>query len=203
MLQNDFNNDTPPPQTAAPRTKRKLDTGSIFVAILVVTAGAGLYFMHWRTADARKLVSAADAEAALVKTFLNGGRENLATLSKAIRETRATVARLSGEDEVAIASTRFDSRNPFVFESLEPKSTVASSSPSNAARDEQKSKLLAAARSLQIQSIMFGTSRRSCLINGKLYFEGQPCGDFTLETITADSVFVRSGEFRFELRFRR
>ncbi len=204
MLENDVITDPPATPTAPRRRNKRIDAGSAFVAALVIAAGAGLYYMHWRTADALKLVSRAGADAASVDTFLSGGRASLATLGKAIRDTRTTVAQLTRTRPPQVVSAIFESRDPFEFESLEPKSTSLSApSASNGAREQTKARLLTQARTLQVQSIMFGSSRRSCLINGKLYFERQPCGEFTLDSITPDAVFIISGEFRFELRLRK
>lgn len=202
MLENDVINEQPAPTPKRARSRR-LDAGTVFVAALVFAAGAGLYYMHWRTADALKLISNATADAASVDTLLSGGRANLATLGKAIRQTQSTVAQLTKTRAPVPASTLFESRDPFAFESLEPEVSKPTAAPSNGAREQTKSKLLTQARTLQVQSIMFGSAKRSCLINGKLYFEGQPCGEFVVDTITQSSVFVQSGEFRFELRFRK
>lgn len=203
MLENDVINEQPAPAAKRGRSRR-IDAGTVFVAALVVAAGAGLYYMHWRTADALKLVKNATADAASVDTLLSGGRANLATLGKAIRSTQDTVAQLTKTRAPVPASALFDTRDPFSFESLEPEvSRPLASAPSNGAREQIKAKLLTQARTLQVQSIMFGSAKRSCLINGKLYFQGQPCGEFVVDTITPSSVFVQSGEFRFELRFRK
>ncbi len=205
MLQNEYTPDAPQSTPTTKRSLRKrIDPSSLFVALLVVAAAAGLYYMHWRTAEALKLVKSADADAATVDTFLSGGRANLATLGKALRSTRATVAQLTKTSVPEPASSLFDTRDPFSFDTLEPKtSSQAVTSASNSGRDQLKSRLLTQARTLQVQSIMYGSAKRSCLINGKLYFEGQPCGEFTIDSITPESVFLLSNEFRFELRFRK
>ena len=205
MLENEYTPDAPE-QTPTRRVRhsRRFDAGSIFVALLVLTAGGGLYYMHWRTAEALKLVQRADADAASVETFLSGGRTSLVSLGKAIHDTRATVARLTRTEEPVGASVLFDPRDPFRFESLEPTNIASAlSATGNSAREQARAQLLTKARTLQVQSILLGSSRRSCLINGKLYFEGQSCGDFTVDSIVKDAVIIQGGEFRFELRFRK
>lgn len=204
MMDNDVTPDPVAPPANRSRNPRRFDAGTAFVALLVAAAGAGLYYMHWRTADTVTLVSSAGANAASVDTFLSGGRASLATLGKAIRDTQATVALLTKTLVPVPASSAFASRDPFIFESLEPKASTATyAPPSNSSREQAKTKLLSQARTLQVQSIMFGSSKRSCLINGKLYFEGQSCGDFVIDSITQSAVFIQGGEFRFELRFRK
>lgn len=202
-MDNEVIEDQVTPPARAARGKRRFDAGTVFVAALMVAAGAGLYYMHWRTADTAKLLGNAKADAASVDTFLSGGRAGLTTLGKAIRDTQATVALLTRTRAPVPAAATFETRDPFAFASLEPASPAATyTAPSNGAREQAKTKLLAQARTLQVQSIMYSTSKSSCLINGKLYFEGQPCDEFVIDSITPSSVFVKSGEFRFELRFR-
>jgi hypothetical protein len=202
MLENDVTIESPPPTTKR-KPRKRIDASSLFVAMLVVAAGAGLYYMHWRTAETLKLIRGADAETASVDTFLSGGRANLALLGQSIRETRATVAQLTRTPMPVPASSLFDPRDPFAFDSLEPKDAPAPVVASNGAREQTKARLLNQARTLQVQSIMFGSTKRSCLINGKLYFEGQPCGEFSVASITTDSVLLEVDDLRFELRLRK
>lgn len=194
---------TATPVEAAPvkRVRRRIDTSSIFVALLSATAGAGLFYMHWSTAEMQKLVANAGASAASVDTFLSGGKANLASLGKSIRETRGTVSQLIKQPIPASAVA--DDRDPFVFESSQTKTSTVAAPSSNSAREQAKARLLDSARKLNLQSIMFGSARRSCLISGKLYFEGQPCGEFVVTSIAQDSVYLQGGEFRFELKLRK
>ena len=119
---------------------------------------------------------------------------------------RETIERFSKRESATLASARFEERDHFAFRSLELK--VATTAPvlakvNNASRDLAKAKALAAAQRLQLQSIMYGSARRSCLVDGKLYFEGQPLGEFMLSRISPDAVLLQTGEFRFELRLRK
>lgn len=201
MLDNDnIINDSNEPANSKRRRKR-IDPTSIFVAVLITTAGAGLYYMHWSTADSLQLVANANANAASVDTFLSGGQAGLATLRKSIRETQGTVAQLTRTP--IPASFASDSRDPFSFTTHEAKTRQPLAMESNGSRVQAKARMLEAARKLTVQSIMVGSSRSSCLINGKLYFEGATCGDFVIDSITQDAVYLQGGEFRFELKLRK
>ena len=62
---------------------------------------------------------------------------------------------------------------------------------------------LKAVQALQLQSIMFGETRRACMINNALCTEGQQVDDFVIEKITQGAVIVRSGTYRFELKMQK
>ena len=67
---------TSAPRSPAPARKRRrtgIDHTTIGVAALIALGGAGLYFMHFRTADALLMVSDADARAATIDAMLAGG----------------------------------------------------------------------------------------------------------------------------------
>ena len=193
----------------APTRKRRrvgVDRATVGVAALIALGGAGLYYMHYRTAAAVAMVGEEDSKAATLDALLAGGREGLSSLRRDVEATRETIERFSKRESATLASARFEERDPFAFRSLELK--VATTAPvlakvNNASRDLAKAKALAAAQRLQLQSIMYGSARRSCLVDGKLYFEGQPLGEFMLSRISPDAVLLQTGEFRFELRLRK
>lgn len=186
------------------RRRRGFDRTTAGVVALVALGGAGLYYMHARTAAAVAMVAAADTKAAKVDAMLTGGRDGLAALSRDVDTTRATIERFTTRDTIVLAAAGLTDRDPFVFQSLEPVATsTVVQSTNNVARDAAKAKALAAAQRLQLQSIMYGSARRSCLVDGKLYFEGQTLGEFTLSRISQDAVLLQTGEFRFELRLRK
>ena len=192
-----------PAATLPKRRRRGVDRMTIGVGLLVALAAGGLYYMHARTAAAVAMVSHADAEAATVDAMLAGGRAGLTSLARDVEETRATIDRFTRRDNAELAAVRFDGRDPFAFRSLEPDDSIPLATTNNASREAATAQALAAAQRLQLQSIMYGSARRSCLIDGKLYFEGQPLGEFTLSRISADAVILQTGEFRFELRLRK
>lgn len=193
----------------APARKRRrvgVDRTTVGVAALIALGGAGLYYMHYRTAAAVAMVGEEDSKAATLDALLAGGREGLSSLTRDVEATRETIERFSKRDSATLAAARFDERDPFAFRTLELKVTTTApvvAKANNASRDLAKAKALAAAQRLQLQSIMYGSARRSCLIDGKLYFEGQPLGEFTLSRISPDAVLLQTGELRFELRLRK
>jgi hypothetical protein len=50
---------------------------------------------------------------------------------------------------------------------------------------------------------MYSDSRKACMINDTLYREGQTIDAFTVEQVTPNSVIVKGGLYRFELKMQR
>jgi Type II secretion system protein B len=67
-------------------------------------------------------------------------------------------------------------------------------------REQARQAALKAVQELALQSIMFSENRRACMINNSLYREGQQVDDFTVDKISPQSVIVKTGPYRFELR---
>ena len=68
--------------------------------------------------------------------------------------------------------------------------------------EEEKAIIQRAAEGLQVQSILSG-SRKACMINNTLYLERQQVDPFTIEKITPNSVIVKTGVYRFELKMQK
>lgn len=225
MLENDpINVDEQQPPTAEPTAAggvalkaRTIDGITAAVAGLVLLAGGGLYAMHTRTAAAAVRMAEVDASATDVDTLLAGGREGISALARSVRSTRDLVARLTTRHDVDESNIQLASaartpdastpaeRDPFTLKPTEVARPIETKPQTDEPdREQLRNEALAAARQLQVQSILHGSARRSCLINGKLFFEGQAIDSrFTVVSISPDAVIVRSGEFRFELRLRK
>lgn len=212
MLEDDQTNlegapdvEVPADKPAAPkRRKPTIDTMTAGVALLVALGAGGLYYMHAQTARSVAVIASTNANAGSVESLLTGGRAGLARLARDIDQTRQTIEGFSRNGSFALASARPMGRDPFEFHSLEPsQAPVQSGNTNQAAREAARALALEGARKLQLQSIMYGSAKRSCLVDGKLYFEGQAVGDFTIVRIATDAVTVQSGEFKFELRLRK
>ena len=67
-------------------------------------------------------------------------------------------------------------------------------------QEEERQAALKSVQALQVQSILHRGTTGTCLINNQAYQEGQVVNGFTVDKITANSVIVRTGSFRFELK---
>lgn len=192
------------PGAKARRRRRGIDRMTIGVIALIALSAAGVYYMQLRTAKTGAAIGQASKNAASVQTLLQGGQQGLVTLSKNIAQTRDTIEGFSERDSIALANAKPLERDPFKFDAVELPSSVAPTLGANkAARETARADALVAAKKLQLQSIMYGSARRSCLIDGKLYFEGQSVGGFIVGQIAPGSITVQREEFTFELRLRK
>jgi hypothetical protein len=91
--------------------------------------------------------------------------------------------------------------NPFrLLISPDKASQTQDESNADDLREQERQAALKAVQSLQLQSILRGTQKRSCIINNARYLEGQDAGGFLVEEITPNTVVVRKGVYRFELK---
>jgi hypothetical protein len=92
--------------------------------------------------------------------------------------------------------------NPFQMEIASENPATADDGAMRRRREEERAAAVASVKSIKLQSVVFG-AQRAALINNKLVQEGGEIDGFTVEKITADSVIVRSGVYRFELKMKR
>ena len=104
-----------------------------------------------------------------------------------------------------LASRELSGGDPFIYVPINgPGASDASASlQPDVPREQAKQQALEAVRKLRLQSILSGSARRACMIDNKLYFEGQTVDQFEVEKIARDGVTVRRGEFSFRLTMSR
>jgi len=204
QTESDQFSESPEPKSAKPgsrgRSARISATAAMLAGLIALSAG-GLFYMHLTTRSF-KIVAATPADQA-IQSFLGGGQGNLKKLLFDVESTRSIVEQFKVTDADTRLTTAHDLDDPFVYvrqQALEAEtSQLAVAQP----KSESRNRALESARKLQLQSILHGSSRRACLINGQICFEGQQIDQFQIEAISADAVVVRSGEYRFELRMKK
>ena len=148
--------------------------------------------------------NAADAGTAqTINTFLADGERHVSLMKQMLKETDKVVLRFrqsTAQSQIPLEMLR---TNPFQME-VATKTPAASeeNSASRRRREEERSAAIASVQSIKLQSVLFG-AQRAALINNKLVQEGGEIEGFTVEKITADSVIVRTGIYRFELKMQR
>lgn len=90
--------------------------------------------------------------------------------------------------------------NPFRQGSADTRPPEAALRAARVREDQERAAMLTAIGALRLQSVIRGAARRSCMINNTLYVEGELVGGFTVEQINSQSVVIRNGMYRFELR---
>jgi hypothetical protein len=66
-------------------------------------------------------------------------------------------------------------------------------------REEERQAASTAVAAMKLQSVVQGKKYQACMINGKMYQQGQEVDGFTVEQIGNGTVIVRKDAFRFEL----
>ncbi len=186
------------PSAASPKgamSRLKLDRSTTGLLILVGLASAGLFYMQVRTAPLLALGAEQTASEAAIQTFLAAGESNIAKLQQSMKATRATVDQFTATP-ATLAAAKVE-RDPYA-EPAVPRTAPKIEPAIN--RDADRNTLLAAAKQINVQSVIIGNGRRACLLNNKLYFEGQSVTDFKIELITQSAVTVSRDGLRFELR---
>ena len=134
----------------------------------------------------------------VVTNYLNGGKENRAELLGMLSSTDKLMQRcLADPDGAQISLSKLRS-DPLGV------APVVQSAASNAAQahetDGARVAMLQQIEKLQVQSIVSSGERPACMIDNRLYREGEQIDDFTIERIDQSEVVVRNGDYRFELR---
>ena len=175
--------------------KRPNKSAAIFGAA-VLLGGAVLYGMYWRAGPSAAAAADPAAERT-IQTFLKAGGRG------ASRDAEAMVEQFEQYPNAAQVPLDDLRTNPFRHQPpTAPEADAAAVAQTVAALEVGRAAALKAVRSLNVQSILHGTARRACLINGAFYREGERVDGFTVEQIRPDSVVVRSGPFRFEVMMR-
>jgi hypothetical protein len=182
--------------------KKPINRGAVLLAVMLAGA-ATLYFVFMRPSP-KPAQGAADAlpqAEVTINQFLSEGHHNVDLMRQMLAETRRIVQQFVSYPNAVQVPLSGLASNPFSYAS----GGASEQAPEHARReaDDDHQALLKAAQGLQLQTIMRGQTNRSCIINNKLYQEGQVVEDFTIEKIKANSVIVRRGGSRFELRIER
>jgi len=181
--------------------KKQLNMTSVVLFGLIALGGGALYLMHLRTGPAE--ASAANPQAnATVEQFLSGGQTNIIQMERMLRDTQKVVDQFLTYPSVTQIPLTALQTNP--FRQIEDKGPDASVSEAAAKKKKEEERLAikAAAEALQLQLVMMG-AKSSCMINNSVYREGQVVEGFTVEKINANSVIVRNGTYKFELKTQR
>jgi hypothetical protein len=177
---------------------------SLVLVVLVALGGAGLYLMHLKSGPKTAAAAVESQQASkTISSFLAGGETNIKLMEKMLSDTQKVVERFMNypnANQVPLDDLR---TNPFRFLMAAGEQPNASDLVSRKRKEEERQAALKAVQTLQLQSVMSGSSNRSCMINNTLYREGQIVEGFLIEKISSGKVIVKQGVYRFELRIQR
>jgi hypothetical protein len=181
-------------------------TTLVLFAFMLIGAG-GIYFMRARTApqSAEAATAQTVAAKAAIDKFLSDGGKNIKAMQDMIRNTEKVVERFAAFPSAAQIPVSDLKTDPFGL-APKTKSTETDVDTRELERqrmEKQRQQMLASVGQLQLQSILYGDTNRSCMINNGLYKVGQKVEGFSVEQISQNSVIVKNGVYRFELRMQK
>jgi hypothetical protein len=185
-------------------SRQPLSKGTVAMFVLLAVAGAGTYFMYVRTGP-QSAAAASDPKAQqVIKQYMTDRDKNLFAMEKMLRDTKGFVEQFLNYPSVKQIPLSALSANPFrVTAATSDTPGPADDQRDKKRREEERLAILKSVNGLQLQSVMHSDSRKSCMVNNTLYLEGQQVESFTIEKISPNSVIVRNGSYRFELRMQR
>jgi hypothetical protein len=190
----------------ATEEKQPIGKGTVAMFVILALAGAGTYFMYLRTGP-QTAAAAGDPKAQqVISRYMTDREKNLAGMKKMLRDTETVVKQFLKYPSVQQVPLGDLTGNPFRITPSGEQTTASVNldlEREKKKREEERLAVIRAVNSLQLQSIMSGKTRNSCMINNALYTEGQQVEQFTVEKVSPNSVIVRYGSYRFELKIQR
>lgn len=188
--------------------KKSLNLTTVALFLVLAVGGAGLYFMHLRTGPKAAAAAAASAQTAqagkTIDQFLSGGNQNMKLMEQMLQNTQKVVQQFLNYPSVTQVPLEQLQTNPFRMTSSRRESSEGNSATSDRRkREAERLAVLKSVQELQLQSVVHSDARKACMINNTLYKEGQQVNGFTVEKISSNSVVVKSGAYRFELKMQK
>ena len=183
-------------------SKPRNTTALLFLGLLMIGGGT-LYVMRMKggpQAAAASVETTAAVET--INQFLTEGDKNILAMREMLKNTEKIVQQFVSAPTVPDIDLM---TNPFKLRKGDGQKDAAAESEAArqkrlaAEKDAEKKEIVKAVGDLRVQSILNGRTP-TCMINSKMYVEGQEVGGFTLEKIKPESVIVKQKEYKFELR---
>jgi hypothetical protein len=180
--------------------KPKMDRAMVLIAIITLV-GAGLLYLMCSQSSASSAPESPDVAAAseTVTEFLSDGGRQLAAMRQTFTDTESLVSQVQKYPSASQVSVSQLTTNPFQY--AQPKLTADVDEVAAKERKEQlRVSALQAVQALHLQSVVSNSTRRACMIDGSFFTEGQTAEGFLIERIDSNSVILRQGDNRFQIR---
>jgi hypothetical protein len=187
-------------------TKKPLSTGTFVMAGFLLACAGATYFMYHRNATASVAATPESAAAqSTITQFLSDDKDNVNKMKDLLHNTEKAVEQFKASPVKTQVPVGDLQTNPFRLADEKPDGAEVPLDKLAAEKKaaEEKAATLKAAQTLNVQFVMSGGKRKSCMINNAVYREGQTVGGFTVESINPGAVIVRKGETRFELKMKK
>lgn len=182
---------------------KKNSPSTLLLTLLLVAAGGGGWWWFKSgpaTASASQSPEVAQADAT-ISQFLKHDNENMRSMRRMFDSTQQFVEQFRSYPSMKQVPLTELHTNPFRF----AKATDGQESDLQVKekREQQRQEALQAVQELSLQSILVSGNSSACMINNKMYQEGEQVNSFLVEKISSGSVVVRKGPYRFELKMAR
>jgi hypothetical protein len=175
--------------------------GSWTMATLLLATATAVLVYHQRAMAGVTQPTASSQSIApeqLIARYLNGEQGTLVQLQPMLQNTEQLLESCLAEKDKAQVPLAQIRNNPFRLNlSAETANQQAGEAQKN---DGDRVAMLQNLEKLQLQSVLGSGDHPACVIDNRLYHEGDEIDDFTVERIETNGVVVRSGGYRFELK---
>lgn len=178
-------------------------SASLLLIGLLAIGAVALYVMRLKagpSAASAATPAAASAEATINEFLTDGGR-NLRQMHDLLRNTEQIVQQFATYPSLKQVPVEELRTNPFCLDI--PKAAVPAVDVAAEQARKEKEQVLKEVQKLKLQSVLHSAAVHACMISGKMYTEGQEIEGFLVERIAPNSVIVRKGNYRLELKMRR
>jgi hypothetical protein len=185
--------------------KPVITQGMLYLMALLAIGGGGTWFMYKRQNPSQAAAATVEVVQAqeTIDNFLSTGPQGIKMMQEMLHNTEAIVKEFldyPSVPQIPLADLR---TNPFRLNHADGGKVDEDAAVKK--KEEEKALALKNSQALQreMQSIIVNGTRSSCMINNKMYTEGQQVEGFLIEKISREGVIVRSGVYRFELRMQK
>ena len=204
---NDPSGDDPGSEYIATEEKKpKVAQSTLVMFGVLALSAAGVWIMYQRVGPGKAAAAPSKETVEAKKTissFLDEGGTNIRSMEMMLRSTEKVVQQFLSYPSMNQVPLSDLQTNPFRMRAMNKGNGQPDTAADQRKREEERVAMLKAVQSLRLQSIMYSETRSACMINDTMYREGEQVDVFTVEKVTANSVIIKGGVYRFELRMQR
>jgi len=186
--------------------KPALSRTTLIMFSVIALGAAGVWVMYQRVGPGKAAAAPSPESVQAKKTihaFLDGGGSNIKSMETMLRSTEKVVQQFLSYPSMTQVPLSDLRTNPFRLRAARPDNAPLDDITERRKKEEERVAMLKSVQSLRLQSIMYSDARKACMINDTMYREGDVVDAFTIEKVTVNSVVVKGGVYRFELRMQR
>jgi len=200
MASGDANTDADEDNFADSDEKPPMGRAMVLIAVITL-AGAGLLSLMCLQSSATAAPESPDIAAAsqTVTQFLSDGPRRWAAIQQTFTDTESLVRQVQKDSTATQVSLSQLTTNPFQY-ARRKLTTDIDEIADRQKKEQQRLSALQAVQGLHLQSVVSNSTRRACMIDGSFFTEGQTAEGFLVERIDNNSIILRQGDSRFQIR---